>query len=262
VIRLVLFDIDGTLIRTGGAGVKAFERTFAVEFGIPQATRDVRFAGRTDPSLVRECFGLHDIPPTAANFQRFFAAYVFLLHELLKETKGAACAGVVNFITELQGRSHPPLVGLLTGNIRLGAEIKLRHYGLWDFFQCGAFGDDHEDRNQLAAVALQRGREFLDHSLTGSETLVVGDTPADVACGQAIGAQVLAVGTGGYSCADLQNCAPTWVVETLEAFSVGMLYPGAATAAAAATAGSGAARRLGSGAVAVRVGGKDGELLR
>jgi phosphoglycolate phosphatase len=215
VIRLALFDIDGTLIRTGGAGVKAFERTFALEFGIPQATRDVRFAGRTDSSLVRECFGLHQIAPTPRNFSRFFDTYVFLLQHLLAVTPGTACAGVLDFILDLQALSHPPLIGLLTGNIRLGAEIKLRHYDLWHWFQSGAFGDDDEDRNRLAAVALQRGEKLLGQRLSGDEILVVGDTPADVACAKSINARMLAVGTGGYSCAELRACAPTWVVDCL-----------------------------------------------
>jgi phosphoglycolate phosphatase len=215
VIRLVLFDVDGTLIRTGGAGVKAFERAFALQFGVPNAARNINFAGRTDPSLVRQCFGLHRIEATPANFQRFFDCYAFLLQHLLEQTQGAACGGVFQFIRDLQTLPNPPLLGLLTGNIRLGAEIKLRHYRLWHFFQCGAFGDDHEDRNCLAAIAQQRGRDLLRIPITGEEILVVGDTPLDIACANAIQARMLAVGTGGYSCADLRACSPAWVVENL-----------------------------------------------
>lgn len=219
VIRLILFDIDGTLIRTGGAGVKAFERTFALEFGIPRATEEVSFAGRTDPSLVRQCFRHHGIPTTPENFQRFFDVYVFLLQHRLEETEGAACVGVAEFIEDVQGLSEPPLMGLLTGNIRLGAEIKLRHFDLWGLFRSGAFGDDHEDRNQLAAIANRRGETLLNRPLTGEEILVVGDTPLDVECARAIGAKMLAVGTGGYSCDELRRCAPTWVVQTLQEVS-------------------------------------------
>jgi phosphoglycolate phosphatase len=216
VIRLVLFDIDGTLIRTGGAGVKAFERTFALEFGIPDATRGVSFGGRTDPSLVRECFGLHHIEPTADNFARFFETYVFLLQHRLEQGQGTSCRGVVEFLEDLQVLPYPPAVGLLTGNIRLGAEIKLRHFGLWDFFECGAFGDDHEDRNCLAAIARQRGQDRLGAPLAGEEILVVGDTPLDVACARAIQARMLAVATGGCSSAELRACSPDWVVDTLQ----------------------------------------------
>ena len=118
-IRLVLFDIDGTLIRTGGAGVKAFARTFATAFNVPDATRGLNFAGRTDPSLVRECFGSHDIDASAENFRRFFDAYVFWLHDMLSHCQGAACAGVREFIGRLESLPQPPLLGL-PRNIRLG----------------------------------------------------------------------------------------------------------------------------------------------
>jgi len=215
VVRLVLFDIDGTLIRTGGAGVRAFERTFAVEFGFPEATREVKFAGRTDPSLVRQIFRHHGIPETAENFERFFQTYVFFLQYLLHQSNGALCTGVLEFILELRSLPKPPLIGLLTGNIRLGAEIKLRHYDLWDHFQTGAFGDDHEDRNQLAAIAQRRGSDLLGSALRGREILVIGDTPLDIACAQSIEAHMLAVSTGGYTCDDLRACSPTWAVEDL-----------------------------------------------
>jgi phosphoglycolate phosphatase-like HAD superfamily hydrolase len=220
VVRLVLFDIDGTLIRTGGAGVRAFERTFATEFKIDRATQHLNFAGRTDSSLVRECFHGHGIAPTAANFQRFFDTYVFWLQHLLHELNGQPCPGVHALIAAFQRALRPPLLGLLTGNIRLGAEIKLRHYGLWDAFRSGAFGDDHEDRNELAAIARDRGSRLLGTKLHGDEILVIGDTPRDIECARAVKARVLAVGTGGYSCEQLCQHQPNWLVETLESVEV------------------------------------------
>jgi phosphoglycolate phosphatase len=215
VIRLVLFDIDGTLIRTGGAGVIAFGKAFAVEFGIPEAAQGVVFSGRTDSSLVRECFAKHQIEPSQSNFNRFYEAYVFMLSQCLADNAGAPCKGVVEFIQQLGEISAPPMLGLLTGNIRLGAEIKLRHYDLWDHFRCGAFGDDHEDRNELARIAQQRGETLLQQQLSGANILVVGDTPRDVECARAIGAKVLAVGTGDYSCDQLSACQPDWLHPTL-----------------------------------------------
>ena len=225
-IRLVLFDIDGTLIRSGGAGVKAFERTFVLEFGIRDATRNVSFAGRTDTSLVRQCFQRHQIELLPENVDRFFNTYVFLLRELLERSRGAACAGVRDFIGDLESLPDPPMLGLLTGNVRLGAEIKLRHFGLWDHFQTGAFGDDHEDRNRLAAEARARGASLLGNHLSGDQVLVVGDTPLDVQCGQAIQAHVLAVGTGDCSCDELRACGPTWVVKSLRDLSAGEVCRG------------------------------------
>jgi phosphoglycolate phosphatase-like HAD superfamily hydrolase len=221
VIRLALFDIDGTLIRTGGAGVQAFARAMALEFGVADGTRGISFAGRTDTSLVRQCFRLHGIEETAGNFGRFFDAYVFLLQDRLTQCKGAPCSGVMEFLMDLRTLPTPPVVGLLTGNIRLGAEIKLRHFGLWEFFETGAFGDDHEDRNQLAAIAHRRGAKLVGNGLAGSEILVVGDTPLDIACANSIQARMLAVGTGGCECEVLRACspAPTWVVSDLRELS-------------------------------------------
>jgi len=220
VVRLVLFDIDGTLIRTGGAGVRAFERTFATEFRIPHATEGLSFSGRTDPSLVRECFCAHEVAPSTANFERFFDTYVFWLQHFLHELNGQACSGVVELIAAFQSVSPRPLLGLLTGNIRLGAEIKLRHYSLWDSFRSGTFGDDHEDRNKLAEIARARGSRLLGRKLTGTEILVIGDTPRDIACARAVNARVLAVGTGGHTCAQLREHKPDWLCATLDEVDV------------------------------------------
>lgn len=219
-VRVVLFDIDGTLIRTRGAGTKAFERTFNTEFKIPRATERLNFAGRTDTSLVRECFEIHRIKPTPKNFRRFFENYAFWLDHLLGESNGATCPGVRRSLQAVQRLPNPPLLGLLTGNIRLGAEIKLRHYQLWDFFCTGAFGDDHENRNELAKIAQNRARQVLGRRITDNEMLIVGDTPLDIECARAINAQVLAVATGGFKKDQLLAHKPTWVVEDLTQFEL------------------------------------------
>jgi phosphoglycolate phosphatase-like HAD superfamily hydrolase len=220
VVRLVLFDVDGTLIHTGGAGVKAFARTLASEFGQPNGTEGIKFGGRTDPSLVREAFGHCGIPASPENFDRFFAAYVFWLEHLLaNNASGGACAGVWRLLEELRALPEPPALGLLTGNIRLGAEIKLRRYGLWEVFDTGAFGDDHEDRNQIAAIAKARGDRLLRTELSGDQIVVVGDTPRDIECGRAIVAKVLAVATGGATLEYLKAHRPDWVVEDLQRVS-------------------------------------------
>ena len=215
VIRLVLFDIDGTLIRTNGAGVRAFERTLEFEFQVRDGAKDVKFAGRTDPSIVRDAFALHRIPPTREHFDRFFEAYVFWLDAVLRESDGGACEGVLDFISELKALRHPPRIGLLTGNIRLGAEIKLRHYDLWGHYTTGAFGDEHEDRNELARIAHRRGQRHVDAKLRGDEILVIGDTPLDIACANAIGARMLAVATGGATREELRRHRPRFAVRDL-----------------------------------------------
>ena len=129
----------------------------------------LKFAGRTDTSLVREFFGLHHIAPTPQNFERFFERYVFWLDHILRECKTEMCPGVWEFIHALQTLPQAPLLGLLTGNIRLGAEIKLRHFHLWEAFQTGGFADDHEERDQIAAVTLRRGSRILGTELRGDE---------------------------------------------------------------------------------------------
>jgi phosphoglycolate phosphatase len=218
-VRLVLFDIDGTLIQSGGAGEKAFAQVCRIEFGIPNGTSNLHFAGRTDPSIVRDFFTQHGIPPTKENFQRFFDAYVFWLDHMLHQTAGRVLPSVDNWLSELQRRPDPPLIGLLTGNIRLGAQIKLSHYGLWNHFQTGGFADDSENRCEIAAIARDRANQLLDRNLTGDEVLVIGDTPLDINCAQSIGARVLAVATGIYKLDDLRQHNPTWAVESLERIS-------------------------------------------
>ena len=120
--------------------------------------------------------------------------------------------GVERLIRELQTLAEAPLLGLLTGNVQLGAEIKLRHYRLWENFKFGAFGDDHENRNELAVIARQRGARRLGKDLAGEEILVIGDTPLDIACAKAVDAKVLAVASGGHSLKQLQLHQPTWAV--------------------------------------------------
>lgn len=214
-IRLVLFDIDGTLITTGGAGEQAFARVLATQFGVPHGTAQLSFAGRTDPAIVREAFLRHGIEPSPANFERFFAAYVFFLDDCLRRRPGGPLPGVTDWLRGLRARGPRPTLGLLTGNIRLGAEIKLRHFGLWDWFETGGFGDDQFDRNPVAVVAKRRGEALLGCPLRGEEILVVGDTPLDIACGRHIGARVLAVATGKLSVAELAAHQPDWAVPDL-----------------------------------------------
>src|SRR5258708_3490340 len=161
-VRLVLFDIDGTLTHTGGAGVKAFAKVFATEFGAADGIERLKFAGRTAISLLPEFFSFHHIPATPETFRRFSERYVFWLDYILRKSPGALCGGVWEFRGGLEALPKAPLCGLLTGNIRLGAEIKLRHFNLWDAFKTGAFADDSEERDQIAAVALERGRRVLN----------------------------------------------------------------------------------------------------
>ncbi|MGH7973464.1 MAG: HAD family hydrolase, partial [Limisphaerales bacterium] len=207
-VRLVLFDIDGTLVHTGGAGVKAFAKVFETEFGARDGFERLKFAGRTDVSLVREFFGVHNIAATQQNFQRFFERYVFWLDHILRDSKTELCPGIREFIDAVRAFHPAPLLGLLTGNIRLGAEIKLRHFELWDVFETGAFADDAEERDRIADIARERGCRLLNEELEKDQVLVIGDTPLDIRCARAIGAQVLAVATGGATLGELEAHKP------------------------------------------------------
>jgi phosphoglycolate phosphatase-like HAD superfamily hydrolase len=224
-VRLVLFDIDGTLVLTGGAGTKAFSQTFSHIFGLKHGAERIKFAGRTDVSLVREFFQIHGVPESRENFRQFFDNYVFWLEHVLTQSSGGPCTGVAGFLADLRALPQPPMLGLLTGNIQLGAEIKLRHFGLWDFFMMGGFADDHEDRNHIAVAALQRGRRVLDAQLQPQEIVVIGDTPFDVRCGKFIGAKTLAVATGGSRYPELSQHGADWTVEDLTHISARDVCP-------------------------------------
>lgn len=202
-------------MRTGGAGVKAFARVFKNTFRAVDGFENLKFAGRTDVSLVREFFTLHRIPVTKENFEVFFERYVFWLDEILSETQIEICPGVVPFLHGLQAAPRPPSLGLLTGNIRLGAEIKLRRAGLWKYFEVGAFADDAEDRDHIAAIARDRSVKFLGETILPDEVVVIGDTPLDIRCARAIGARVLAVATGGEDLPGLISHHPDWAVRSL-----------------------------------------------
>jgi phosphoglycolate phosphatase-like HAD superfamily hydrolase len=214
-VRLVLFDIDGTLINSGGAGEKAFGQVFSSLFQVANGTERLQFAGRTDRAIVREFFLWNKIEPNGHNFSRFFDAYVFWLDHMLGQLPGRVLPGVPELLAELESLSPVPMIGLLTGNVRLGAQIKLSHYRLWHRFEIGGFGDDSEDRCEIASIAMQRGEKILGRKLHGDEVLVIGDTPLDIACARSINARILAVATGRYATRELQKDAPHWAVDDL-----------------------------------------------
>ncbi|MCX6860257.1 MAG: haloacid dehalogenase-like hydrolase [Verrucomicrobia bacterium] len=222
-IRLVLFDIDGTLIRTGGAGVHAFGRTAELLYGVPGVAERTHFHGRTDTALVREFFLSNGLQGRSWDIRHFLDAYVFLLDHRLQQNRGEICPGVPQFLQALKELPEPPAMGLLTGNIRLGAKIKLGAHSLWGDWMCGAFADDHDDRNQLARIARDRASRQLGRRLEGPEIVVIGDTHRDVECAQAIGAQSLGVCTGGGSPDELRKAGATWVVTDLGEFPMNSL---------------------------------------
>ncbi len=213
--RLVLFDIDGTLVSTGGAGMRSFGEAFEAAFGVADATAKIKFAGRTDYSLFREMCRHADVDHTPENRELFFSHYLRLVDNHLDASKGGPFPGVVSLLDELTALPTAPVLGLLTGNIREGAKRKLGAYGLWDRFALGGFSDDDEDRNLIAAAAADKGGVYLEQQLCGTEIVVIGDTPRDIACGKHIGARTVGVATGGATLETLRACEPDWAVADL-----------------------------------------------
>ena len=219
-MRVILFDIDGTLVSTGGAGVKAFGEAFEAAFGITNATEKTTFAGRTDYSLFRELCQCNHVDFSVSNRNLFFKHYIEIVDNYLDVSEGGPFPGVIKMLDDLSSAQSAPSIGLLTGNIEEGAKRKLSTYGLWNRFSFGGFANDNEDRNLIAAAALKKAEKHLGCHIDGSEVVVVGDTPKDVACGKYIGARTLAVATGGSSLEELNACGPDWAVPNLNHLSV------------------------------------------
>jgi phosphoglycolate phosphatase-like HAD superfamily hydrolase len=221
-MRLILFDIDGTLLWTAGAGRRAIHRALLDEMGTAGPIDGYRFDGKTDPQIVRELMELAG-HPDARSDDRVIAVcrrYVELLTaELEKPTQATR---VYPGITELLAALEPyeadgsALVGLLTGNVERGAALKLRSAGL-DFarFAVGAFGSDSHHRPALPAVAAQRAFERTGRRFAGADLVVVGDTPDDVACCRPMGARSVGVATGFYDVGALRAAGATHVFADL-----------------------------------------------
>jgi phosphoglycolate phosphatase len=206
---VVLFDIDGTILWTDGAGRRAVYRALDDVFGAP-APEGHEFDGKTDPQIVHELMRLtgmsaveveHRLPDALARYVELLAL------ELGDADHGDKIyPGVVALLDELETRDDV-LVGLLTGNVRDGAMAKLRAVGISpDRFKVGAFGSDHADRPELPAIARSRAEALLGHAVPGRDVVVIGDTPADMGCGRGIGARAIGVATGRYSAERLQAC--------------------------------------------------------
>ncbi len=212
--RLLLFDIDGTLIHSGGAGVHALKSAFRERFGIVDDLHDIEIAGMTDSGIVISILNKHKIPATNENVSAFLDSYVHFLSLELPRRKGKLLPGVLELLERLKSRPHLVLA-LLTGNVSRGAQLKLEHYGVWHFFEFGAFADDHRDRNRLGPFARARAKEKHSREFSASEIDVIGDTPRDIACGKAFGARTIAVATGTWSLEQLAEYQPDFLIDDL-----------------------------------------------
>jgi len=235
-MHICFFDIDGTLVLTGGAGQAAFAKTLSEDFGIPEIDTTVPFAGRSDRAIAMDFFRRHGIEPSAENWRRFCDGYLRWLEQMLPTHRGVVLPGVVELLDILAARGDVA-IGLLTGNLKEGARRKLGYYGLWHWFGFGGFGDEFTERCDIAAAALAAARSHLngraittkwdidaarqhsqfdkDDVAFSGEILVIGDTPHDIECGRSIGARCIAVSTGQTSVSLLQEARPDVLIDTL-----------------------------------------------
>ncbi len=211
---LLLWDIDGTLISSGGAGERALVDALHEEFGIRGTLEDIELGGRTDRWIARRVLAKFAVPDTSENIGRYLDRYVKLLAGHVNNPAARTLPGVPELLAEI-ARDPAFTQGLLTGNLRRGAEIKLGRHQLWAHFAFGAFGDDGEQRNDLGAHALRRAAKHHDIEFAIDRVFVIGDTPHDIACGKAIGARTIAVATGTYRVEQLRAHQPTAVFADL-----------------------------------------------
>ena len=204
-MRVLLFDIDGTLIRSGGAGKAAMEAGLTSAFGVTEIHDRVSYSGRTDPCIARDLLAVHGVEPTEANVRRLHQEYLSHLPGTLRRKGGEVLPGIE---AALRGERQGAVVGLLTGNIRAGAEVKLRHFGLWDHFPFGGFADGLEDRDDVARRALAEAERHVGRPIDPADVWVIGDTPLDVKCARAIGARAVVVQTGWHHRDELVACGP------------------------------------------------------
>ncbi len=211
-MHICLFDIDGTLIASGGAGKKALEVALDEEFGIPHILDKLQLSGRTDRAIISDLFRLHVIDDTPENHERLRDAYLRHLPRYLHA--GRVLPGIAELLAHLADRSDVE-VGLLTGNVRAGAKVKLGYFGLYDYFAFGGYGDHHLDRDDVAREAWTEVRRRFNGSVQPEQIWVIGDTPLDIRCARSIGARAVAVATGWHSLAELAEHRPDLLLADL-----------------------------------------------
>lgn len=213
-MKFILFDIDGTLIDSGGAGIRSLNFAFEEMFSVQKAFKAISMAGKTDLQIIREGLEFHNIVYSDGIISEFCDTYIRHLKNNINSGKGYIKPGIEDAVTALTSRKEFVL-GLLTGNIEEGACIKLDAFGLYSFFSVGAFGSDDEDRNNLLPIAVDKLHRQRSINVQFSDCVVIGDTPRDIDCAKPYGAFSIAVATGPYSLNALAGAGPDMVLEDL-----------------------------------------------
>ena len=216
-MRLLLFDVDGTLLRVRGAGRRALKTALDRVYGTSGALDQYDLSGKTDQRIVFDVMQAAGLPPEAVRerLDEVFEVYAGgLVDEVGDGRNITVLPGVAALIHRFR-ETDEVLLGLVTGNIEQGARIKLLPTGLWPYFRVGAFGSDHADRRRLPSLAARRAHALLGYPFRPSEVLVIGDTPHDIECARAFGAVAAAVATGTYTRAELADCKPDLLFDDL-----------------------------------------------
>ena len=212
-MRLILFDIDGTLIDSGGAGVRSLDLAFRKVFSVLNAFQGISMAGKTDTQIIKEGLIKHGLSMDG-NFDAIIEAYLLYLREEIRNDGKHTKPGIYEILEQLNPMEDIGL-GLLTGNLEQGARIKLEPFDLNKYFPSGAFGSDDEDRNKLLPFAVKRFEEMFDKRIDIEKSIVIGDTPRDVECAHIYGAVCIGVATGPYSIDELTEAKADYVVNDL-----------------------------------------------
>ena len=220
--KVILFDLDGTLVRTGGAGLRALSSALKDLYGMDPPLDGITIAGNTDPNIFREIIRkkISGSPPTLKEEGRFFEKYLYYLKIEIESSPGyRILPGTLAILEAAQNHKHLH-TGLGTGNIEMGARIKLERGGLNPFLAFGGFGSDSSDRPQMLRMGVEKAQKLFGVIFQPHQVYIVGDTPLDISAARTMGAQIIAVATGGYTSNDLRVLEPDLLLENLSDMNV------------------------------------------
>jgi phosphoglycolate phosphatase-like HAD superfamily hydrolase len=219
-VKLLLFDVDQTLISTGGAGIRALNRAFQKLYAVENAMEGILPHGKTDPGIIREIFHSHPVPSFTDGFPTSMTAILesyleFLDNEIDSTSSYKILPGIEGILNSLSGRSDIA-IGLATGNVEAGARIKLERGNLNRYFPFGGFGSDSENRTELVRQGAERAAAYMGHRPAADNVFVIGDTPRDIIAGREAGFLTVGVATGKYSKTELKESGATIAISDFE----------------------------------------------